>query len=96
MTAGHCVECGAAMFVDGVGVAYHGEPDAIDHDADADHTPLLEGDKDDDESEAARNARVGACPHCGSLSPWRCGCLDDEGMDYDEARDFARDEETSE
>lgn len=30
------------MFIDSNGVSYHGEPDGVDHDADADHVAVAE------------------------------------------------------
>lgn len=36
----HCRECGEAMFIDGNGVSYHGEPDDVDHDTDAEHVAV--------------------------------------------------------
>ena len=39
-----CVECGGPMFVEDSGVSHHGEPDSIDHDADADHVAVADED----------------------------------------------------
>lgn len=36
-----CDECGAVMFLEN-GVSHHGEPGAIDYDADRDHTARCE------------------------------------------------------
>lgn len=35
----YCHLCGKEFFIDDRGVANHGSPDSIDHDADAEHTP---------------------------------------------------------
>lgn len=32
------------------------------------------GEEEEDEEETRRRRSSGACPECGSLSPWRCGC----------------------
>lgn len=37
-----CAECGKPMFVDDSGVAFHGEPGAVDFEADADHVAIDE------------------------------------------------------
>lgn len=31
--------------------------------------------------ERARDEAAGACPDCGSLSPWKCGCVPSEDED---------------
>ncbi len=49
-----------------------------DDDADDDH---------DEDGGCSRCESTGACPTCHSLSPWRCGCNDEEEGDDDDAQD---------
>jgi hypothetical protein len=32
---------------------------------------------DDPEGDAYEPGQCGECPACGSLSPWRCGCIEE-------------------
>lgn len=38
----HCRECGEPMFITSAGIAHHGQPNAIDHDADDGHVALTD------------------------------------------------------
>lgn len=38
----YCRECGDLMFIDAVGVSFHGTPDAIDYEVNANHVAVAE------------------------------------------------------
>ena len=60
-----CQQCGEPCFTTDNGVTYHGEPDDIDYDADADHVAL----PDTEEAPQAAEAPQETCPRCGVTAP---------------------------
>lgn len=61
-----------------------GEPSGpFDTEAEAEADSREGEDDGDDGDGSGASGGTGACPECGSWSPWRCGCNDEEVRDAD-------------